>query len=586
MADTAAAAPTDDKRKSRTVRNLTESHRNRWRKIITIAAVLWALTPCAQAISHAPEVPLSVHRNGQIVAGSIAIRVVPELATLPAGMREALESALAQMTEPAPKTLQDVTQWSERLTQALRQGGFPVGLVVMTADDWETANRTGYTVFSVYPGRVSHVVLQNHSRAKDGHLIKVIHQALCNTQDLSATSCVLQTANLERTTQLLQDIPGVRMDGTPQAAPGEGTGAVQLTFSVAEQGEPYTFGASIDNQGVESTGKTRLGASVSGNNVFGIGDNYAANVFVTNKQMWTGGVMASVPLGDQGLRATAGWSAQTYSINAGTALSGLSNTANIGIDYPFTRGLDRNVRGQILLLHTNSKTTWDDFDFSTRSTLSSVRFQMQADNGDRQIALRAEPWSVVGAITVGHQSSDEASFDAGPQRAGNYAKFTLLGSKIWQIGGTGNTYVLSRLNTQWASKNLDFSEKMMLGGPSAVRAYPIDEESADDAAVLNLGLYHRFPIFPGHQLQLGTFVDVAFARINHDPWPGWSSGYVGIPNVRNERLLSGYGVSADWLTPIGLTLSLSLARRFPFSPASWSQSALPTQVWLAMSWSH
>ena len=63
---------------------------------------------------------------------------------------------------------------------------------------------------------------------------------------------------------------------------------------------------------------------------------------------------------------------------------------------------------------------------------------------------------------------------------------------------------------QFASKNLDISEKMGLGGMYAVRAYPVGEAYADEGYVVNLEARLLLPKFsqrmPG-QMHLIGFVD-------------------------------------------------------------------------------
>lgn len=63
----------------------------------------------------------------------------------------------AAMLGAAPSNLGDVNLWSERLTDALRQGGFPVAQVLMTDDDWRAAQRGAQPVFAVYQIGRAHV---------------------------------------------------------------------------------------------------------------------------------------------------------------------------------------------------------------------------------------------------------------------------------------------------------------------------------------------------------------------------------------------------------------------------------------------
>jgi hemolysin activation/secretion protein len=92
---------------------------------------------------------------------------------------------------------------------------------------------------------------------------------------------------------------------------------------------------------------------------------------------------------------------------------------------------------------------------------------------------------------------------------------------------------------QFASKNLDISEKMGLGGPYAVRAYPVGEAYADEGYVVTLEARLLLPKFsagmPG-QMHLVGFVDSG--SVTHDKNP-WVAG-------ENHRTLSGAGIGLTW----------------------------------------
>jgi hemolysin activation/secretion protein len=212
---------------------------------------------------------------------------------------------------------------------------------------------------------------------------------------------------------------------------------------------------------------------------------------------------------------------------------------------------------------------------------------VQADNGDRPQQLRTNILSGQAALTLGHQRNDEPALDAGPHRAGNYAKLTGFGFGTYALTRSGNLFLTGRVNSQFASRNLDSSEKLTAGGPDAVRAYRTDEVSFDDGVIVNAGLYQRIPVATGHQLQFGVFTDFAVGRVNHSPWAHWEQSYVGVPNVTNSRTLAGYGASVDWLTPIGATVSASVSKPYGFSSASWvDPGKKPLQYWLSVTWKH
>ena len=90
-----------------------------------------------------------------------------------------------------------------------------------------------------------------------------------------------------------------------------------------------------------------------------------------------------------------------------------------------------------------------------------------------------------------------------------------------------------------ASKNLDISEKIELGGINAVRAYPEGEAYADQGVIATLeGRMDlpRFDAVPG-QFQAVVFVDAGSVSLDkqHDQ--------------SSRRNLSGAGVGLNWAAP-------------------------------------
>ncbi|MDR5856426.1 ShlB/FhaC/HecB family hemolysin secretion/activation protein [Caballeronia sp. LZ062] len=514
----------------------------------------------------------------------VGVKVIPAEGADALVVKQLIEADIRKLGD-APRSLKEVDRWSDVLTTALRQGGFPLGQVLMTDVDWRAAQKGGEAQFTVIPGRIRNIVVNNKSRVADARLQRLIAHALCGSARESGV-CLLRTSRLERATQLLQDVPGVAIDGAPHFSRGAGTGDVDVTFNIAQKGKPASLDLILDNKGVESTGTYRAGVTASANNLFHAGDAYAFTITSTDKKMWTGSLTGSAPIFDDGLRMTGGVSRQQYFINAGTPVKGVATTGQAGVQYPFARGLDANVWGGASILHSQTSTDLTYYDATTHSKLDSLQLSLTADNGERARALRTNLAAGQIALTLGHQRNDDKS-DPVTQRSGNYAKFTGTAFGTYALSKSGNTFISGRVTGQLASRNLDASEKLGLSGPDAVRAYRADEASADEGVVASVGLYQRIPVASGHQIQLGLFNDFAYGRVNHSPWDGWQNTYPGVDGVTNNRVLAGYGVSVDWLTPIGATVSASVSKPYRFSESSWMEPGKkPAQYWLSVTWSH
>jgi hemolysin activation/secretion protein len=131
------------------------------------------------------------------------------------------------------------------------------------------------------------------------------------------------------------------------------------------------------------------------------------------------------------------------------------------------------------------------------------------------------------------------TFDAlSAQSNGHYSK---LGFSLMRLQSVTEIFSLyAAVNGQVASKNLDISEKMELGGMNAVRAYPEGEAYADQGYVMTAEARLQLPKFAQWQLgqlQLVGFVDTGTVLVNKDPW---NTG-------DNRRTLSGAGVGLNWI---------------------------------------
>jgi hemolysin activation/secretion protein len=123
------------------------------------------------------------------------------------------------------------------------------------------------------------------------------------------------------------------------------------------------------------------------------------------------------------------------------------------------------------------------------------------------------------------------------QSDGHYSKLIFNVSRLQWLNSSVS--LSAALNGQIASKNLDVSEKMELGGMYGVRAYPEGEAYADQGYVLTLEARYQLGKFSERQtgqVQLIGFIDTGSVDTNRNPWT------VG----PNRRTLSGAGVGVNW----------------------------------------
>ena len=131
---------------------------------------------------------------------------------------------------------------------------------------------------------------------------------------------------------------------------------------------------------------------------------------------------------------------------------------------------------------------------------------------------------------------------------GHFNKLSWNAARLQRV--TDTLQVSASIAGQLASKNLDLSEKMELGGMYGVRAYPEGEAYGDQGYVLNLEARQALPV-PYGQLQLVGFVDHGAVTLNHDAWS----------DAPNRRSLSAAGVGLEWSSANNFTLRAYYAHR-------------------------
>jgi len=159
------------------------------------------------------------------------------------------------------------------------------------------------------------------------------------------------------------------------------------------------------------------------------------------------------------------------------------------------------------------------------------------------------------AWSTGHldiRTPDARALDAvTAQSDGHYNKLFFAVSRLQQA--TQTLSFLASVSGQMASKNLDTSEKMELGGMYGVRAYPEGEAYADEGYLVSLEARQQLPMPTNMvgQMHAVAFIDAGEVRLNHSAW------------AQGNRLrhLSGAGVGLYWTLANSFSVRAFYARK-------------------------
>lgn len=433
--------------------------------------------------------------------------------------------ALTGFTPGSELTLTELRGMATKISDYYHRNGFFVTQAYLPAQDI----KDGVVTITVVEGRYGKITLNNQSGLSN-QLANDILSGLNEGDPIKA-------APLEDRLLLLSDLPGVNVKSTllPGISPGASDLVVDLT-----PGRSISGSVDADNAGNRYTGEYRVGATVNLNNPTGNGDVATLRALTSGSGLNYARASYQMQFG----KATAGvaYSVMKYELSRdrfdGAGFNGTAQIASIFGRYPLLRSRNSNL--SVGLAYDARR-----LDDKVRSTTYSERHAdvlMGSLYGDHRDGLGGgglSSYSLVwSAGNLDIRTPAVRAFDAATARSnGHYNKLGFSAMRLQRI--TESTSFYAGINGQLASKNLDSSEKMELGGMYAVRAYPEGEAYADEGYVLNLEARMQLPKFSEQQmgqLQLIGFVDTGSVTTNKNPWTAGS----------NHRTLSGAGVGLNW----------------------------------------
>ena len=422
-------------------------------------------------------------------------------------------------------TLADLRGMALKITERYRSNGYFVAQAYLPAQEI----KDGVVTIAVVEGQYGKIAVRNQSNMSDDLVQRQLGGI--NTGDTVAI------APLESRLLLLSDIPGVNVTST--LTPGASVGASDLIVDVTP-GQRVTGSIDADNAGNRYTGEYRLGATVNLNNAAGLGDVASLRVLTSGSGLNYARASYQMQFG----KATAGVAYSWLGYELGKEFSslqanGTAEIASVYGSYPLIRSRNTNLYA---LLAFDAKTFQDRVDTTSSVVDRKAQALMATLRGDHRDGLGRgglSSYSLTGtAGNIDIQTPFARAFDAATaQSNGHYTKLGFSAMRLQNVTDTVSLY--AGINGQLASKNLDSSEKMELGGMNGVRAYPEGEAYADQGYLLTLEARMQLPKLsaqmPG-QLQLVGFVDTGSVTLSKNPWTTGD----------NRRTLSGAGVGLNW----------------------------------------
>ncbi|WP_271408488.1 ShlB/FhaC/HecB family hemolysin secretion/activation protein [Pseudomonas sp. Q1-7] len=405
----------------------------------------------------------------------------------------------------------------------------------------------GVVRIEVIEGRYGRIELRNGSRTRES----VLRQPLSRLESGAA----VQGDELERSLLLLSDLPGSRTSGTLR--PGTRGGTTDLV--VEAKPAPLLSGTlDANNFADDSTGEYRVGGSLNLNSPLRLGDQLSLRLLSGDWRQRYYRAAYQLPIGPWSTRIGLAHSRAYYHVIRTPdrmdllGLQGNAQVDSLFLTQPLVRSRAFNLNAQ---LQYEAKTLRDDitlFNARGRKDIGLWSAGISGNNQDRLLGGGQTGFS----LTWGHgrlriedaQERAQDRYSAG--KAGSFDKLNLNAVRLQHLGD--RLQLFAQINAQWASGNLDSTEKLTIAGPFGVRAYPTDSSGGTGDQGWQASAELRYDLSPGWQLS--AFIDQGAVTFNKRPW-----GRGG-----NHNHMAGTGVGATWS---GRNHQISLTAAMPMGEA-------------------
>jgi hemolysin activation/secretion protein len=444
-------------------------------------------------------------------------------------------------------TFAELQQACNAVTGYYRARGYFVASAVLPAQ--EIGN--GEVTIQVLEGRISEVRM-----APDAGVRLRPELARRYIDALVPSGRPIHENSLERALLLTQDLPGI--GARAELSQGRGLGESELAVQLNEG--PLASGSlSLDNSSSRYTGATRLSGNLALNDLGGYGGQLSLLASTAGDGFRYGRAGYVAPMGFKGLKAGAAFSRLRYKLGeefASLAAHGTASVAQLIVTYPLLRTRSTNIQlrtGYDDKRYENFASGAQTSDKHVKVLPMAVTFSRQEQDSATQASLELS----LGHLDLGGNAASAAADAAGARADGRFTHLAYTLGRFQRLAG--NFGLLLNASGQVASGNLESGEKMSLGGPGRVRAYPAGEASGDEGHVLTTELHYELPDLG---TDLAAFVDVGRVRVNN----GLYAGALAESGPGNSYTLKGAGLGATWRGAKGVSLQLQVARKIGRNP--------------------
>ncbi|EDQ1914984.1 ShlB/FhaC/HecB family hemolysin secretion/activation protein [Salmonella enterica subsp. enterica] len=450
-----------------------------------------------------------------------------------------------------PQTFAGLEVMAQKITALYRHHGLLVARAVLPPQ----TVKDGVLTIRIIPGRYDGAHISNTSSVSTA-----VAQRLVSTT--TPQGDVVTRKQLEREALLLGEIPGVNARVAMKTGSQQGTTTPDITLTPGQRFGGYV---GLDNQGDPTTGRSRVMLGGYANNLLGLGDQLRVDLLdaYEKSDLFNGSLDYSLLTGGgYGTRVGVNYSHLNYHYNlSGLGFNGYSDNWGLYVTQPWIRTSRARVDvrldgGQQFLTDT----------YPDELGVMAGKGRKQVSSGALTLtgSVADLPGGVTGfgiTGTTGNVDLRNGTARLWNQNSGQFSRLNYQINHDQQVWGPFSVY--AGVNGQMTNNNLDASQKFLMGGPSAVRAYDIGDGSVDQGVVGTAEVRSHWALpalawlgnAPG--LTLATFYDQGWG----EQWRNNDNGRGGRLADSNNLNLAGAGLYATVADAGNYALTMTWAHR-------------------------
>lgn len=430
-----------------------------------------------------------------------------------------------------PVSFADLQAMADAVTQHYRNRGVLLARAILPPQ----TIKDGVLKIEIIPGKYDNASLSNTGTLRNPQATRMV-------SSLAPVGSVVTKAGLERMALVLSEVPGVNAQVALKSGSLRGTSAPDITLTPGKRFGGYV---GLDNQGDPTTGRSRVMAGMYANELLGYGDQLRVDLLdaYEKSNLFNGSIDYSLLAGGFGTRVGANYSHLNYHYNfRQLGFNGYSDNWSLYVTHPWIR----TARARVDVRAEGGQQSLTDKYPAGLYGSTGTEGRKQVSLGSLSVAgsVADVPGGVTGFSVKGttgnldyrNDTARSMGFSRELGSSGHFARLNWALNHDQQVWGPFSVY--TGVNGQMANHNLDSSQKYLLGGPGAVRAYDIGAGAVSSGMVATgeVRWKHDIPA-AGLTRWLGASPSVTVAAFYDQ---GWGEQY-----TENRNRVSGDRITPD-----------------------------------------